>query len=148
MPEFWNHSDLDFHHIGVATRNIASDIDFFRLLGYEVEGSMFIDYLQGIEGCFMTGGGPRIELISDLNDSATVAGLLRKNVRLYHFAYHVSHLSIAYKFTEKMRGQVVRQPLNSTAFTGMSVMFVAFRNQSLLEFIGVDDVTQIHQDGS
>ena len=140
MKNLAGHPEFSFHHIGVATKNLESEIDFFRMLGYELHGRIFVDDLQGIEGCFMTGGGPKIELVRDINDSKTVAGLLSKQITLYHIAYRVLSLSTAVAFTKNSRGRVVRYPLRATAFEGESVMFVVFRNNVLIEFIGVDDL--------
>jgi methylmalonyl-CoA/ethylmalonyl-CoA epimerase len=141
MQELVSHPDLHFHHIGVATNSIETDVQLLNYLGYTIEGSRFTDAEQGVNGCFMTGGGPRIELICDMPGHTTVSGILNKGIKFYHLAYSVSNLSLVVGLISSMRGLVVRKPLPSTAFDGRSVMFVAFRNNMLVEFIGHDDIT-------
>jgi methylmalonyl-CoA/ethylmalonyl-CoA epimerase len=128
--------NIEFHHVGVATGDIDSEIEFFRILGYETEGDRFVDLLQGVTGCFMVGPGPRIELIQDTPGSETVAGLLKGQTKFYHIAYLVEDLSVAHDLAVRLRGVIVRDMLPSTAFPGKSVMFVMFRNRALIEFIG------------
>ena len=141
MQELVAHPDLQFHHIGMATHSIETDVQLLEYLGYTVEGSLFTDAEQGVNGCFMTGGGPRIELICDMPGRTTVSGILKKGTKFYHLAYSVSNLSLVVNIVSSLRGLVVRKPLPSTAFKGRSVMFVAFRNNMLVEFIGYDDLT-------
>jgi methylmalonyl-CoA/ethylmalonyl-CoA epimerase len=128
--------NIEFHHVGVATDDINSEIDFFRSLGYEIEGDRFVDPLQGVTGCFMVGSGPRVELIQDMPGSKTVAGFVNGRAKIYHIAYLVDDLSVAHEIITKLRGVIVRDKLASTAFYGKSVMFVAFRNRVIVEFIG------------
>ena len=48
---------LQFHHIGVACRDLEKEIRSFAIVGYRLEGEQFSDPLQKIHGCFL--GRPR-----------------------------------------------------------------------------------------
>ena len=120
MQELVAHPDLQFHHIGMATHSIETDVQLLEYLGYTVEGSLFTDAEQGVNGCFMTGGGPRIELICDMPGRTTVSGLLKKGTKFYHLAYSVSNLSLVVNIVSSLRGLVVRKPLPSTAFNAFA----------------------------
>ena len=56
-------SSLQFHHIGVAAKNIERELQVYKSLGYECESAYFEDTLQGIRGMFLTAqGAPRLEM--------------------------------------------------------------------------------------
>jgi methylmalonyl-CoA/ethylmalonyl-CoA epimerase len=59
---------LEFHHIGVACKDIESETKISMNLGYEIEGEDFIDPVQGVSGRFLVGGGPRLELLAPLTE--------------------------------------------------------------------------------
>jgi hypothetical protein len=57
---------MNFHHLGVACDDIAAEIPCFEALGYRQEGGMFRDPIHKVEGAFMTGPGPRLELLAPI----------------------------------------------------------------------------------
>ena len=63
---------LEFHHIGYATPSLEKERAFFAFLGYHLEGEPFADRLQGVTGCFLSGPGPRIELLENLIGANTL----------------------------------------------------------------------------
>jgi methylmalonyl-CoA/ethylmalonyl-CoA epimerase len=94
----------DFHHIGYASRSLERELAQFAMLGYTLEGESFVDPEQGIAGCFMTGPGPRIELLENLPGSDTLTPWLNTGIKMYHFAYWVDDME-----------RVYRSPANSPA---------------------------------
>ena len=125
----------EFHHIGCATTSIKRERSLFEFLGYQIEGESFSDTLQGISGCFLTGPGPRIELLENLPGADTLTPWINAGVKMYHFAYWVHDISHAIDWARSRRAKVIVQPLPATAFGGRHISFVMFRNGLMLEFI-------------
>jgi hypothetical protein len=59
-------SQLSFHHIGVACKDLGMETDKLKILGYAREGDDFIDPIQGVKGRFLSGQMPRLELLVPL----------------------------------------------------------------------------------
>jgi methylmalonyl-CoA/ethylmalonyl-CoA epimerase len=125
----------EFHHVGYATASIENEKDLFAFLGYEQEGECFSDETQGVTGCFLTGPGPRVELLQNLPGSETLTPWLDAGVKMYHFAYFVDSLDDALSWVSTQRARVVVAPVPAVAFNGSRISFVMFRNGLLLEFI-------------
>lgn len=100
-----------------------------------MEGEPFVDERQGVSGCFMTGPGPRIELLENLPGSNTLTPWLNAGARMYHLAYWVDRLDDALEWAKTQRGRVVVQPVPAPAFGGRNIAFVMFRNGLMLEFL-------------
>lgn len=124
-----------FHHIGYATTSIERERDLFRFLGYQPEGEQFSDPVQGIAGCFMTGHGPRIELLENLPGAHTLTPWLEAGTRMYHLGYEVDDVAAAIDWARQQRAKVIVQPVPAVAFGGRRIAFVIFRHGLLLEFI-------------
>lgn len=127
--------DSSFHHVGYATDSISGDKDFFALLGYQPEAENFTNPGQGVTGCFLTGPGPRIELLESLPGSDTLTPWLRAGIKMYHFAYMVPDLEKALEWSKNHRGKQVVAPVAAVAFGGRRISFVVFRRGMMIEFI-------------
>lgn len=125
----------EFHHIGCATASMERERNLFEFLGYKLEGESFIDPIQGIEGCFLTGPGPRIELLQNLPGKDTLTPWLNNGVKMYHFAYMVEDIMAALAWANSQRAIVVVQPVASIAFGGRRISFIMFRTELMIEFI-------------
>ena len=124
-----------FHHLGYACAEVAREASFFEALGYRREGEAFSDPVQGVTGCFLSGAGPRVELLENLPGSATLKPWLDAGIRLYHFAYEVDDLPATLAWCRAQRGKITVQPVPAVAFGGRHIAFVMFRQGPLLEFI-------------
>ena len=124
-----------FHHLGYATHSISGSIKMFLNMGYEVSGTTFMDRSQGIAGVFLTGGGPKIELLESLPDEETLKPWLRNGPRFYHMAYEVDNIKIAASFSKTYSGKIVSPPVSSVAFSGRQICFIMFRDNFLVELI-------------
>lgn len=124
-----------FHHVGYATMSIERECNLFRFLGYQPEGERFSDMAQGIAGCFMTGHGPRIELLENLPGAHTLTPWLDAGTRMYHLGYEVDDVTAAIDWARQQRAKLVVQPVPAVAFGGRRIAFVIFRHGLLLEFI-------------
>lgn len=130
-------SKMDFHHIGVATREVESEKKIWDALGYISEGDYFSDELQGIRGLFMVAKNqPRIELLENLPSSKTLDLWLDKGVKFYHFAYLVDDIdSMIVLYTRKFRGKLISPKKPSVAFGLKNICFIMFANGLIIELI-------------
>jgi len=85
---------LRFHHVGVACRDLEREAIALAALGYHAECDDFRDLRQGIEGRFVIGPGPRLELLTETEGSHVLEPWLTKGVKLYHQGYEVSDLDL------------------------------------------------------
>ena len=128
-------SGFEFHHIGCATTSIERERTLFEFLGYRLEGELFSDLLQGISGCFLTGPGPRIELLQNLPGKETLTPWLKSGIKMYHFAYLVENVVSALTWARSQGAIIVVEPKPSIAFGGRRISFVMFRTELMIEFI-------------
>lgn len=127
-----------FHHLGVACDNLAAEIPCFEALGYRQEGGVFRDTIQKIEGAFMTGPGPRLELVAPLDASSPVSPWLQKGVKYYHQGFEVPSVARALEWLTAQRAIVVRKPAPSIAFGGRLIAFVMLPGVVLIELIQME----------
>jgi methylmalonyl-CoA/ethylmalonyl-CoA epimerase len=125
----------EFHHIGYATVSIEAERRLLEFLGYRLEGEPFSDPVQGVAGCFLTGTGPRIELLENLPGAETLTPWINAGVKMYHFAYWVEDVRAAIEWAWSKRAKVIVHPVPAIAFGGRRISFVMFRNGLMLEFI-------------
>ena len=125
-----------FHHLGYACASIARERSVFELLGYQQEGDDFSDPIQDVNGCFLAGPGPRIELLENTQGSRTLTPWLDAGTKLYHMAFEVeTSLDDAVRSLQRERARVVVQPVPAVAFGGRYICFVMFRHGLLIELI-------------
>lgn len=126
---------MEFHHIGVATKDIEREFSTYRLLGYKREGGNFIDEEQGIKGQFIVSKNqPRLELLENLEDRNTLNKWLVDGVKNYHFAYLVDDIESAVVSLEKKRFRVI-SPLKFSAYFGKRICFLVMPNRFMIELI-------------
>ena len=124
-----------FHHVGCATTSLEVEREFFGIFGYEDEGPVFTDELQGVRGCFLAGPGPRVEILENLPNSDTLTPWLTSGVKYYHFAFLVPDVVTAQAWARAKGAKGIVDPRPAVAFEGRLISFVMFRNRALIEFI-------------
>ncbi|HOU59888.1 MAG TPA: VOC family protein [Kiritimatiellia bacterium] len=124
-----------FHHIGVACRDLDAEAACFAAAGYVAEAPDFEDPVQGVAGRFLVGGGPRLELLRPLGGHSVLAPWLKGGAKFYHLAYEVPDLEAALTELRKERAKVVVPPVPAVAFQGRRIAFVLFPNLFLMELI-------------
>lgn len=126
---------FEFHHIGVAVKDIEKEFSVFTLLGYTRESDIFEDETQGIRGLFLTSKNqPRLELLMDINGSGTVASYIQNGNKMYHFAYTVSDIERAMDVLVKSRAQIV-SPLKKSTYFGKRICFLMLPNMYMIELV-------------
>lgn len=126
---------FEFHHIGVAVKDLYMERNLFQMIGYTQESPVFEDSLQGIKGMFLTATGqPRLELLQNLEQSTTLTKFLLAGIKMYHFAYLVNDFDQAVAVFQKMRAKMIFSPQISVYF-GKRICFLMLPNMLLIELI-------------
>ena len=128
--------DWVFHHVGLAASDFLASVEILCALGFKPEGPEFEDPIQGVRGLFLTLGGSRVEVISNLAGSATVDSWThRQSLVPYHLAYLVPNLDLAIQ-QQCARGlRLVRAPAPAVAFSGRRIAFLSSRSKFLVEIV-------------
>ncbi len=127
--------DLEFHHIGVATKDIDKEYACFSLLGYAKEGEPFEDENQGVRGQFIVAKGqPRLELLSNLDGCGTLDGFIESGNKMYHFGYMTSKIEKAYEAFLNCKCRVL-SPMKESVYFGKRICFLVMQNRYIIELI-------------
>ncbi len=126
---------MNFHHIGLACLDLNHEAEKLAALGYSAEGADFADPIQGVRGRFLTGGGPRLELLSPASESGVLTPWLKSGAKMYHLAYEVDDLPQSIAKLRQQRAKVVVQPVPAVAFGGRHIAFLMLPNMLLCELI-------------
>ena len=127
---------FEFHHIGIATKDIEKEFKNFVMLGYTKESYFDGDKNQGVKGLFITAKKqPKLELLENLKDSTTLDYWLKQGIKMYHFGYIVSDIEKAFDiFTTKLRAKVV-SPMKVSQYFGKRICFLILNNMFMVELI-------------
>ncbi len=126
---------LRFHHIGIACRSIKLEGKTWRELGYCQEGDLFCDAAQGICGIFLTGPGPRVELLEPFEQSDTLKPFLNLGIKMYHQAYETPDIKQIAERLKQSRAKVLSEAKPAIAFDGRFVSFLMMPNSLIIELI-------------
>lgn len=126
---------MRFHHVGMACRNIAVELRELALLGYEPEGPQIEDPIQQVFIQFVSGGGPRLELIQPANAQSPVNGVLKRGSKFYHLAYEVEKLEQAIDKFKVDKFFPLASPAPAVAFQMRRIVFLTSETFTLVELI-------------
>lgn len=127
--------NISFHHIGIACHSLDADERAFSALGYAPEGSDVVDTIQGVRARFLTGPGPRIELVANLAEPGVLSGWLKKGAKIYHLAYEVSDLDESLGTLACFQAKELGEPVPGIAFGMRRLCFCLLANLVLIELI-------------
>jgi methylmalonyl-CoA/ethylmalonyl-CoA epimerase len=123
-----------FHHVGIACEDIQNEADSLILLGYRAESEFFLDLEQGVQGQFLVGGGPRIELLQSAGHSTTLLPWLKRGIKMYHIGYLTDEFDTETEALVAKGAVMTREPLKS-AYFDTRITFLMLRNMSVIELI-------------
>jgi glyoxalase/bleomycin resistance protein/dioxygenase superfamily protein len=129
---------MQFHHVGMACRKIAAELSELDVLGYTLEGSLIEDPIQQVRIQFVSGGGPRIELIEPIAAQSPIEGILKRGGKFYHLAYEVDQFEEAIDHLKSKNFFPVASPAPATAFGMRRIIFMASASSTLIELIESD----------
>jgi methylmalonyl-CoA/ethylmalonyl-CoA epimerase len=129
-------SELVFHHIGIACRDIDKTREFYLGLGYTAS-PIVDDPLQHVRICFLDKeGAPRLELLQPLDDQSPVARTLATaGVTPYHFCYEVRNIDEAIAALRTKRFLLVSGPVPACALCDRRIAFLYNKNNGLIELV-------------
>lgn len=129
-------SELVFHHIGIACRDIDKTREFYLGLGYTAS-PVVDDPLQHVRICFLDKeGAPRLELLEPLDDQSPVARTLATaGVTPYHFCYEVRNIDEAVAALRTKRFLLVSGPVPACALGDRRIAFLYNKNNGLIELV-------------
>lgn len=127
---------IQFHHFGIACREIDKTAEAYIQLGYS-KGETIFDPLQNVNICFlMHAQMPVVELLSPVDGNSPVVQILEKNgVTPYHTCYTVENIDNAVKAFKRMRYVVVSNPKEACAIEGRRVAFLYNADMGLIELV-------------
>jgi len=128
--------NIDFHHFGVACKDIDRTAEVYSEIGYK-KGDIVFDPLQNINICFLTHPTmPLVELLSPVNEKSPVVQILEKNgTTPYHICYEVEELDSFIKVLKKQKYLVVSKPKEACAIAGRRVVFLYNTDMGLIELL-------------
>jgi catechol 2,3-dioxygenase-like lactoylglutathione lyase family enzyme len=126
---------MHFHHLGLACRDLEAEARDLAVLGYRPESPDFSDPGQGIQGRFVAGPGPRIELLTQTVGSTVLEPWLAKGIKVYHYGFEVARLDDEVERLKAAGGIVVTPARPAVAFGGRRISFAMLRNLFLVELI-------------
>lgn len=128
---------FSFHHVGVATRNIARELPFYTLLGYKPESNTFEDPFQKIRGMFLIAKNqPRLELLENMDDSHTLDIPLKQGQKYYHLAYQTENIEAAIEIFKRNRARVISE-MKPSVYFGKRICFLILPNMGMIELIEI-----------
>lgn len=128
---------LEFHHIGYACRNLDSETEKLTLLGYVREGGDFDDPKQKVCGRFLSGLGPRLELLVQYDSTVVLEPWLSKGIKMYHLAYEVDNLKSEIDRFCANGAKLIVPPTPAVAFNEREICFFLLPTMLLVELIHV-----------
>lgn len=129
-------TQLTFHHIGVACRNIEKTKPFYVSMGYEA-ASTVDDAIQHVRVCFLEKQGvPRIELLEPLDELNPLSRTLEAvGVTPYHTCYEVQDIKAAIDDLRSHRFLLVSGPVPACAMNDRQVAFLYKKDNGLIELV-------------
>lgn len=124
-----------FHHLGVACRNLDQEFEVWKALGYEAEGPDFEDPVQRVRGRFLTGPGPRLELLVALTPDSPVEAMVRRGIKFYHQAFETSAFDEAVAALKQANYKLATGPVPAVAFEERRIAFFFLPQLNLIELI-------------
>ena len=124
-----------FHHIGIACSKLDTEQAYWSVLGYTLESPEFEDPVQKVRGRFLTGPGPRLELLAPTAEDSPVQGVLQRRTKMYHQAFETREFDRALAALEDTGARRTAEPAAAIAFGGRRIVFLMLPNGNLLEII-------------
>lgn len=127
---------LKWHHTGLATNDLAKEVELLINVGYQIESEIFSDPTQNIRGQFLLNNGFRIEVLETLVSPGPVDGFISKGIKYYHQGYLTNNFDEVLIEAKNNGMLMVSKPEHSVYFNSR-ISFWMNRHRQLLEFIEV-----------
>jgi len=127
---------FQFHHIGVAVKDIDKTAALYEQGGYQKSDIIF-DPVQNVTICWLTKVGmPTVELLAPADETSPVCKILEKNgVTPYHTCYVVDDIEQAIMALRQQKYVLVSKPVEAVAIHNCRVAFLHHRHVGILELV-------------
>lgn len=128
--------DFQFHHIGVAVKDIRKTCEIYESGGY-IRSDIVFDPIQNVNICWLSRPGmPLVELLAPVDDTSPINKTLEKmGVTPYHTCYVVENVDAAIVELRKQKYVLVSKPVEAVAIHKCRVAFLHNRNVGLIELV-------------
>jgi methylmalonyl-CoA/ethylmalonyl-CoA epimerase len=129
---------LTFHHIGIATKNIARTKRIFENFGLRMSEAIHVPS-QRVNVCFsQKGGHPQIELIEPAEKDSPIHNILNKvGTTPCHFCYQTPELDQASKYLKEHGFLLINGPSRSNALDDNRICFFYNKHFGLIEVVEI-----------
>ena len=129
---------LNFHHLGLAVKQVENAVRMLKGLGYKI-GPSVRDDLQNVNLALCTRpGAPAIEIIYGTETQGPLAAILKLNNSLiYHLCYESENAekSLAAMREDQNMVRVISPPKPAVLFGGRMVSFHQIRGFGMIEIL-------------
>lgn len=126
---------LNFHHIGLACKDIEKEIECHKILGYEIETPIFIDPFQKVKGIFLTNNNFRIEILAPLSNGSPLISYLTRGIKMYHQCYSCKDIDKTIRYLEGQGAKLLSPPVSAVAFNNRKIAFLILKTKMLIELV-------------
>lgn len=129
--------NFQFHHIGVATKNITNSIDVYRKLGY-TSSKVIRDTIQEVDLAFLSRVSDEtiIELVAPYKTGSPVEAIIDKNGTMpYHICYEVDDIDTSIKELRKEKFIQISKKVPAIAFGNRTICFLYHKHFGTIELL-------------
>lgn len=126
---------FEFHHVGIAVREIPSALAAYTdLFGYQLVSGPFDDPIQNVSVCFLQRheGDPLLELVAPLGTNSPVDRILKKGGGTYPLCYCVPDLRRAIEEMTEKGAFLISGPAPAVAFEMREIAWLQANEAHLL----------------
>ncbi len=129
-------NQLQFHHVGIACRDIEASKTFYIDQGYTTSATTH-DTIQNVFICFLHKDGmPTIELLAPVDEKSPVnRTLATSGVTPYHICYETTDIESTVKELRKKQFVCVSKPVPACAIQNKRVAFLYHKDVGLIELV-------------
>jgi methylmalonyl-CoA/ethylmalonyl-CoA epimerase len=130
--------EFDFHHFGVAVRDLQQAIPIFgKLFGYQLTSGPFDDPIQNVSVCFLSrgDGDPALELVAPLGPNSPIDRTLKKGGGIYHLCYQVPDIRGAIEHLTGLGSFLLSGPVPAVAFGMREIAWLMTEADLLVELV-------------
>jgi methylmalonyl-CoA/ethylmalonyl-CoA epimerase len=129
---------FQFHHLGVAVRDLGKAIPIYKaLFGYELTSGPFDDPTQKVCVCFLSRGegDMAIELVAPLGADSPVEATLKKGGGAYHVCYEVANMDAAVAHLMGEGSFLLSGPVPAVAYDMREIAWLMTKAKLLVELL-------------
>ncbi len=114
---------LKFHHVAVATNNIANSAEIFKRVGFNI-GNLYKDNLQQIEVQFAHFDNLAVEFVASFTNSSLVNNIFKKiGTSPYHLCFTSNNFTQDYNYILSLGFIDITSTKPAASFENKNIVF-------------------------